>query len=99
MPIPTRIDFDDFYEAVQILAVRKGLSCKPYKGTKASAVCFRFFKPEEEIPVGVFCVHEDKRSKVIYSDDLKKACKQLGVSKKEFEDFIKNGFKLKGDLD
>ncbi len=92
--IPTNIKFSDFYKAVQILAVRKGFSCKPYKGKKASAFCFEFFKDNNEIPVGVFCVHEDKQAGVIYSDDLKKACKQLEVDKKDFELLIRNKFKI-----
>lgn len=90
MAKPTRISFKDFYKAVQILAVQQGLDCKPYKGKKASAICFEFFNRGQKTIIGVFCVHEDKREKVIYSDDLKKACDQLGVTKKEFEDFVKN---------
>lgn len=93
MAIPTRIAFDDFYKAVQILAVKKGLTCKPYKGKKASAICFEFFEQGRGIPRGVFCVHEDRKRKVIYSDDLKKACIQLKMTKKEFENFINNGFR------
>ncbi|MDP3948988.1 MAG: hypothetical protein Q8Q17_03505 [bacterium] len=88
MAIPTRIDFGDFYEAVQIMAIRKGFICKPYKGKKASAVCFEFFKPNEEKPFEVFCVHEDRKKKVIWSDDLKKAYKALGSTKEEFQDCI-----------
>ena len=94
MAVPTRIKFDDFYKAVQILAVAKGFSCKPYKGKKGSALCFQFFKDDNEIPVGVLCVHEDKHINVIYSDDLKKACRQLGVDKSDFELLIKNKFKI-----
>lgn len=93
MAIPTKIDFGDFFKAVRLISVKKGFTCKPYNGSKGSAICFNFFRAGEEEPFGVFCVHEDKHRKVIYSDDLKKACKQLGVTKEEFEVFIKNGFK------
>ena len=94
MAIPTKIKFSDFYKAVQILAVNRGFSCKPYKGKKASAICFQFFKENANVPVAVFCVHEDRHTGVIYSDDLKKACKQLGMDKNNFENFIRNDFKV-----
>ncbi|KKU93919.1 MAG: hypothetical protein UY26_C0003G0067 [Candidatus Jorgensenbacteria bacterium GW2011_GWA1_48_13] len=90
MAAPTDINFDDFYEAVKSLAAQKGFICKPYKGKKASAICFEFFRDGENKPFEIFCVHEDKKNRVIWSDDLKKACKALGVTKKEFIDFTKN---------
>ena len=93
MAIPTTIEFDDFYKAVQILAVRKGFECKPYKGKKASATCFQFFKEGNAVPFNVFCVHRDHHRGVIYSDDLKKACRLFEIDKNAFESFIKDGFK------
>ncbi len=89
MAIQTRIKFKSFVRAVQEIAIEKNLSCRPYNGKAGSAICFEFFKDNNDIPIGVFCVHEDKKAKVIYSDDLKKACKQLTISKEEFEDYCK----------
>lgn len=94
MPIQTRIKYADFRKAVQLLAVLKGHTCSPYKGKKGSQYCFEFFHEGENEPFRIVCYHEDLRAKVVYSDDLKKVCDVLGVSKKEFESFIENDFKL-----
>jgi len=87
--VPTKIKLKDFFKAVQLIAVEKGITANPYKGSRGSAVCFRFFKKNEETPFYLFCYDEDLHSRVIYSDDLKKACKGLGINKKEFEGFVK----------
>lgn len=94
MAIPTKISFDDFFKAVIRLAPYKGFRCEPYKGKAASAICFNFFEGDATTPIGIFCVHENKKEKVIYSDDLKKALKQLKVTKDEFEKFIEKDFVL-----
>jgi len=88
--IPTKIDFDDFFESVKQLAIKHGFRCRPYNGKRASAICFEFFKGDNQIPAHVFCVDEDKHAKVIYTDDLKKACKVFGITKKDFEKFVRD---------
>ena len=94
MPVPTGIDFKDFLKAVPILARKKGFIPKFYP-TRGSAIRFELFNNKTDTePAKMWVVHEDKREKKVYSDDLKKACKEIGVSKKDFEDLIKRKFKL-----
>ena len=84
MAVPTKIKFADFYEAVQIMAVQKGVVCKPYKGRKASAICFEFYRPNEDKPYDVFCVHEDRKKKVIYSYSTFARSENLFAGRKKF---------------
>lgn len=93
MAIPTNIDFKDYLKAVPILAIRRGYLLKSYR-KDGSAIRFELFKNETDaVPERMWVVHEDLREKKIYSDDLKKACKELGVTKKDFENLIRNKFK------
>lgn len=93
MAKPTNIDFQDFLKAVRILAVRRGFLLNEER-KKGSAIRFELFKDKNDTkPYRMWVVHEDLREKKIYSDDLKKACKELGVAKEDFEDLIKNKFK------
>jgi len=98
MAIPTNIYFKDYLKAVPILAIRRGYVLKSYR-KDGSAIRFELFRsetetiPEGAIPEKMWVVHEDLKEKKIYSDDLKKACKELGVTKKDFEDLIRNKFK------
>lgn len=40
-----------------------------------------FLKKEDKVPIKMWVVHE---AKYIYSDDLKKTCANLGITKEEF---------------
>lgn len=93
MAVPTKINFKDFVKAVHVLASRNGFLCK-YFPTKGSERRFELFEnKEDEAPAKMWVVHEDRKTKRIYSDDLKKACKEIGVTKKDFESLIANKFK------
>ncbi len=92
---PSRINFKDFVKAVVVFAVEKGFHCKYYP-TSGSARRFDLFhKREDEVPFDMWVVHEDLRERKIYTQDLKKACDKLGVTVQDFEDLIKNKFKIK----
>lgn len=93
MAVPTNIYFSDYLKAVPILAIRRGYFLKSYRND-GSAIRFELFKNETDtVPEKMWVVHEDLKEKKIYSDDLKKACKELGVTKQDFEDLIRNKFK------
>lgn len=95
MAKPTSVSIKDFYKAVQYIAVEKGYVCVPYKGKAASAVCYNIYIESDENDkklVYTFCTHEDKKKKVIYTDDLKKPCKFFEITSKQFEEYINNGF-------
>lgn len=93
MAVATKISFKDFLKAVPILAERSGFLCR-YFPTKGSKRRFELFRTkDDEKPTKMWVVHEDLKTKKIYSDDLKKACKEIGVTKEDFEDLITNKFK------
>lgn len=98
MAIPTNIYFKDYLKAVPILAARRGYLLKSYR-KDGSAIRFELFRsqtgtiPEGAIPEKMWVVHESQKIRRIFSDDLKKACKELGVTKKDFDDLIRNKFK------
>ncbi len=93
MAIPTNIDFKDYLRAVPILAIRRGYILKSFR-KNGSVIRFELFKNEtDDKPEKMWVVHEDLKEKKIYSDDLKKACKELGVTKKDFDNLIRNKFK------
>jgi len=91
--IPTEIDFDDFLKAVDVLAKSKDLVCKMSRGT-GSAIRFDLFRNGERVPFQMWVVHEDKKERKIYSQDLKKACRALGTTKKDFKELISKKFKI-----
>jgi hypothetical protein len=94
MIVITNINFKDFLKAVLILAKGNGFFCK-YFPTKGSAIRFELFnKKDDREPVKMWVVHKDLKTKKIYSGDLKKACKEIGVMKKDFENLITNKFKV-----
>ena len=92
MAKPTKIKFGDFFKAVQHIAIEKGYSCRVYNGKRASAIGFQFFVNGNDVPIKIFSVHEDKKMKVIYTDDLKKFCKFFELTPKQFGEYIDNGF-------
>ena len=93
MAIPTNISFKDYLKAVSILAIRRGYILKSYR-KDGSAIRFELFKNKaDDKPEKMWVVHEDLKEKKIYSDDLKKACMELGVTKKDFDDLIRKEFK------
>ena len=87
--IPTKIKLKDFFNAIQLIAVSKGMVAKPYKGSQGSQYCFEFFQPDALVPLKVICYHEDLKSGVIYTGDLKKYADFFGMKKSEFEEFVK----------
>lgn len=93
MAIPTDIDFKDYLKAVPILAIRRGYLLKSFR-KDGSAIRFELFRNETDtVPEKMWVVHESQKIRRIFSDDLKKACKELGVTKKDFDDLIRNKFK------
>lgn len=87
MPVPTRIPFKKFYKAVAKIAFRKYEKCHfiPKSGSKRTIEIFK--KKDDSIPAVMWAVHEDK---TVWSGDLKKACRCLEVTKKEFEEVVSN---------
>lgn len=86
MPVRTNIKYKDFLKIVAKLAIKNFGKYRiiPKSG---SARRFELFTDEEDtIPCNMWVIHEDK---YIYSDDLKKACTNLGVTKNEFEKLVK----------
>jgi len=92
--VPTRIDFNDFQKAVEKIAILKGYrECKITRASGGSAVRFEIFRNDEVVPHKMWTAHEDRHERKVYTQDLKKACDNLGVSKKSFERYVDSKFK------
>jgi len=95
MSVPTNISFKDFVKAVKILALRDFERCEVDTSKRGSQISFMLFRKDVDVPVAMWAAHEDLREKKVYTLDLKKACDNLNVTKKDFEVLIRNKFKEK----
>ena len=82
MPKETQIKFKDFLKVVKTCANKKFAKFNIIQ-KRGSAIRFELFNNKnDEVPSKMWVVHE---SKYVYTDDLKKACDNLEVTKEEFE--------------
>ena len=84
MSVQTSIKWRDFLKTIEYFADLKfgkySIINKPGSGRR-----IELFKDHKDItPCEAWVVHEDTKSKVVWSKDLKKACLHLDVSVKEF---------------
>ena len=87
MSIPTKIKWRDFIKTVEKIA-NANFGKYYIISKKGSARRIELFKSEKDkIPCDFLVVHEDK---VIWSDDLKKTCKALKVTKEQFLEVLNN---------
>lgn len=82
--VPTKIKYKDYLKAVLEIARQKSWICS-YVQKPGSAR--RFDLLHDGQPIDMWVVHE---ADVIYSQDLKKTCEALKVTKKQFESVVAN---------
>lgn len=85
MPVPTRIKFKKYCKAVEIIV---GEKFAKFSKTNKSGTGIRyeiFENRNDDVPCAFWVVHQKE---VIYSDDLKKTCKALGITQKEFASVV-----------
>lgn len=86
MPKETQIKFKDFLKAVETYA-NNNFGKLNIIQKRGSGIRFELFNNENDnIPSEMWVVHE---AKYVYTDDLKKACDKLGITKDEFEKILK----------
>ena len=81
-PIPTKIKFKHYVKAIEIIAQQKNQIVACTNGSGSARRFDLFLKETDKIPAKMWTAHEDK---VVWTGDLKKACDNLGVNKKDFE--------------
>lgn len=85
MPKETNIKFKDFLKGVHKYLKENNVNFN-YINKSGSARRFEIFENNPNIPSKMWVIHEAKK---IYSDDFKKTCNNLDISKDELEKYIK----------